>query len=111
MDQLLPGQSDTISIPSLASLEGDMIALLSSGDDSFLEDADLDPKIECSINLPYSVIEDTVKSTFDDKLGRCSNTADVLWNTRIQAIPRVDERVHTVVRTPLMVCTLTNYYS
>ena len=78
MDQLLPGQSDTISIPSLASLEGDMIALLSSGDDSFLEDADLDPKIECSINLPYSVIEDTVKSTFDDKLGRCSNTADVL---------------------------------
>eukprot|EP00116_Pleurobrachia_bachei_P007300 sb/3467562/ len=52
----------------LATLEGEMIALLSSGDDSFLEDADLDPKIESSINLPYSVIEDTVKSTFDDKL-------------------------------------------
>ena len=46
-----------------------MIEMLTSGDTSFLENADLDPKIECSINLPYSVIEETVKSTFDDKIG------------------------------------------
>lgn len=55
---------------SLASLETELINVLNSGDkeESFLEEADLDPKIISHINMPYTVVQNTFKSSIDDKI-------------------------------------------
>ena len=57
-------------LPSLASLEKELINLLNSGnvDESFFEEADLDPKIISHINMPYAVVQDTFKNSIDDKI-------------------------------------------
>ncbi|XP_063687494.1 afadin- and alpha-actinin-binding protein B-like isoform X2 [Bolinopsis microptera] len=54
----------------LASLETELINVLNSGDkdESFLEEVDLDPKIISHINMPYTVVQNTFKSSIDDKI-------------------------------------------
>ena len=44
--------------------------MLNSGDmeESFLQGADLDPKIISHINMPYTVVQNTFKSSIDDKI-------------------------------------------
>ena len=55
---------------SLASLEKELINVINSGnvDESFFEAADLDPKIISHINMPLAVVQDTFKTSIDDKI-------------------------------------------
>lgn len=54
----------------LASLEKELINVINSGnvDESFFEAADLDPKIISHINMPLAVVQDTFKTSIDDKI-------------------------------------------
>ena len=62
--------TDGVLFSSLASLETELINVLNSGDmeESFLQGADLDPKIIPHINMPYTVVQNTFKSSIDDKI-------------------------------------------